>query len=72
MEQNAKHPFSETLLLFMVYWYQTDLTLVVSSLSAGTSMVFVGFLLHAWPLLSSRHFLGVPIGCLTVSHFPWI
>ena len=34
---------------FPVYWYRTDLTLVVSSPSAGTSMVFISFFLHAWP-----------------------
>ena len=41
---------------FMVYQYRTDLTLVGSSPSAGTAMVFVGLLLHTWPLLSNRRF----------------
>ena len=51
--------------LVSIKW--TQLTLVVSSpQQVATSMVFVGFLLHAWPLLSSRCFLGLSIGCLTV------
>ena len=50
---------------FMVYWYRTDLTLVVSS-PAGTSIVFVSFFLHAWPLVSSRRFLGLPKGRLAI------